>query len=57
MRNCKMTQLSRDPSLVNDLLESGQITVKEAVNPTHGNVITRAPGVGDTVETGKLRGT
>jgi serine/threonine protein phosphatase PrpC len=57
MRNGKMTQLSRDHSLVNDLLESGQITAEEAVNHPHGNVITRAVGVGDTVEIDKLRGT
>ena len=57
MRNGNMTQLSRDHSLVNDLLESGQITPEEAVNHPHGNVITRAVGVGDTVEIDKLRGT
>ena len=57
MRNGKMTQLSRDHSLVNDLLESGQITAEEAINHPHGNVITRAVGVGDTVEIDKLRGT
>ena len=57
MRNGKMTQLSTDHSLVNDLLESGQITPEEAVNHPHGNVITRAVGVGDTVEIDKLRGT
>jgi len=57
MRNGKMTQLSRDHSLVNDLLESGQITEEEAINHPHGNVITRAVGVGDTVEIDKLRGT
>jgi len=57
MRNGKMVQLSRDHSLVNDLLENGQITEEEAVNHPHGNVITRAVGVGDTVEIDKLRGT
>lgn len=57
MRNSKMTQLTRDHSLVNDMLESGQITPEEAVNHPHGNVITRAVGVGDTVEIDKLRGT
>lgn len=57
MRNGKMTQLSKDHSLVNDLLDSGQITPEEAVDHPHGNVITRAVGVGDTVEIDKLRGT
>ncbi len=57
MRDGKMTQLSRDHSLVNDLLENGQITAEEAANHPHGNVITRAVGVGDTVEIDKLRGT
>ena len=57
MRNGKMTQLSSDHSLVNDLLESGQITAEEAENHPHGNVITRAVGVGDALEIDKLRGT
>ncbi len=57
MRNGKMTQLSTDHSLVNDLLENGQITKEEAENHPHGNVITRAVGVGDVLEIDKLRGT
>ena len=57
MRNGKMTQLSKDHSLVNDLLDSGQITPEEAEHHPHGNVITRAVGVGDAVEIDKLRGT
>ncbi|MBL4805914.1 MAG: serine/threonine-protein phosphatase [Rhodobacteraceae bacterium] len=56
-RNGKMVQLSRDHSLVNDLLESGQITEAEVENHPHGNVITRAVGVGETLEIDKLRGT
>lgn len=56
-RNGKMVQLSRDHSLVNDLLESGQITEDQAENHPHGNVITRAVGVGESLEIDKLRGT
>jgi len=56
-RNGKMVQLSRDHSLVNDLLESGQITEEQAVDHPHGNVITRAVGVGEALEIDKLRGT
>ncbi len=56
-RNGKMVQVSRDHSLVNDLLESGQITAEQAENHPHGNVITRAVGVGETLEIDKLRGT
>ncbi len=57
VRNGKMIQLSKDHSLVNDLLESGQITPEQAENHPHGNVITRAVGVGETLEIDKLRGT
>lgn len=56
-RGGKMVQLSRDHSLVNDLLETGQITAEQAANHPQGNVITRAVGVGETLEIDKLRGT
>lgn len=45
MRNQQLTQLTRDHSHVQDLLEAGEISEDEAVNHPHGNVITRAVGV------------
>lgn len=45
MRNHQLTQLTRDHSHVQDLLEAGEISEEEAVNHPHGNVITRAVGV------------
>lgn len=45
MRNHHLSQLTRDHSHVQDLLEAGEISAEEAVNHPHGNVITRAVGV------------
>lgn len=45
MRNRHLTQLTRDHSHVQDLLEAGEISAEEAVNHPHGNLITRAVGV------------
>ncbi len=55
-RNGKMIQLSRDHSLVNELVDSGQITPEQAKTHPQGNVITRAVGVGESLEIDKLRG-
>lgn len=57
LRDGQLIQLSRDHSLVNDLFDSGQITEAEIDTHPHGNVITRAVGVGDTLEIDKIRGT
>lgn len=45
VRNHHLTQLTRDHSHVQDLLESGAINEEEAVDHPQGNVITRAVGV------------
>ena len=45
VRNHHLTQLTRDHSHVQDLLESGAINEEEAANHPQGNVITRAVGV------------
>lgn len=44
-RNRSLTQISRDHSQVEELLEKGIITPEEAINHPQGNVITRAVGV------------
>ncbi len=45
LRNHQLSQLTRDHSHVQELLDSGAISEKEAKNHPHGNVITRAIGV------------
>jgi len=45
LRNHQLTQLSRDHSHVQELIEMGAITPEEAVKHPHANVITRAIGV------------
>lgn len=45
LRNHQLTQLSRDHSHVQELVEMGVITPEEAINHPHSNVITRAVGV------------
>ncbi len=45
LRNHQLSQLTRDHSHVQELLDSGAISEKEAENHPHGNVITRAIGV------------
>lgn len=50
LRQGKLGQLSRDQSLLNELLDTGQITEEEAVTFEHSNVILQALGVQDDVE-------
>lgn len=47
LRNQQLSQLTRDHSHVQELLDAGQISAEEAQNHPHGNVITRAIGVED----------
>jgi serine/threonine protein phosphatase PrpC len=47
LRDGALTQLTRDHSLVQELLDGGAITEAEAGNHPHGNVITRAVGGGN----------
>ncbi len=49
-RNGKFTQVTRDQSLVNQLLESGHITAEQAKFFEHSNVILQALGVQEEVE-------
>jgi protein phosphatase len=49
-RQGKFTQVTRDQSLVNQLLESGHITQEQAKFFEHSNVILQALGVQDEVE-------
>ena len=51
-----MTQVSRDHSQVNDLIDEGMISVEEAKNHPLSNVITRAVGVMDEVKVDIVEG-
>lgn len=56
-RDGAVHQLSSDHSLVNEWVEQGKLTREEAENHPHGNVITRAIGVGnEPPEVAKVRG-
>jgi serine/threonine protein phosphatase PrpC len=46
----KITQITKDHSLVQELLDKGEITPEEARNHPQKNVITRAIGVGSNLE-------
>ena len=56
LRNSKLTQVSRDQSQVNDLIDEGMISVEEAKNHPLSNVITRAVGVMDEVKVDIVEG-
>lgn len=49
-RNNKLQQLTRDHSMVQELVEKGTLTEEEAENHPRKNLITRALGVGRSVE-------
>lgn len=50
VRNRQIEQITRDHSLVNDLVRAGMITAEEAEHHPSANVITRAIGVSREVE-------
>ena len=50
-----VTQITRDHSIVQEMLESGEITEEQARNHPRKNIITRALGVDDTVVVDYLR--
>jgi protein phosphatase len=50
LRNGILTQVTRDQSLVNQLIEAGQLTVEEAETFEHNNIILQALGTADTVQ-------
>src|SRR5215469_2558638 len=56
-RNGKLSQLSRDHSLVQELVEAGEISAADALNHPNANVITRAVGSEPTLELDRKDGT
>jgi protein phosphatase/serine/threonine-protein phosphatase Stp1 len=56
LRHGEIQMLTADHSLVASLVESGQMTWDEAEHHPQSNAITRAVGVGDTLELDKVRG-
>ncbi|MCW5838034.1 MAG: Stp1/IreP family PP2C-type Ser/Thr phosphatase, partial [Labilithrix sp.] len=50
LRGDTLVQLTRDQSLVNQLIEAGQLTEEEAETFEHNNIILQALGTSDTVQ-------
>jgi protein phosphatase len=50
LRHGKLVQVSRDQSLVNQLIEAGQLTEEEAETFEHNNIILQALGTAETVQ-------
>ena len=50
LRGEKLVQVTRDQSLVNQLIEAGQLTEEEAETFEHNNIILQALGTADTVQ-------
>jgi protein phosphatase len=50
LRSGQLVQLTRDQSLVNQLIEAGQLTEEEAETFEHNNIILQALGTADTVQ-------
>ncbi|MFO0660940.1 MAG: Stp1/IreP family PP2C-type Ser/Thr phosphatase [Polyangiaceae bacterium] len=50
LREGKFVQVTRDQSLVTQLIENGQLTPEEAENFEHNNIILQALGTSDTVQ-------
>ncbi|HEY2512067.1 MAG TPA: Stp1/IreP family PP2C-type Ser/Thr phosphatase [Polyangiaceae bacterium] len=50
LRQGSLTQVTRDQSLVNQLIEAGQLTEEEAETFEHNNIILQALGTSDTVQ-------
>jgi protein phosphatase len=50
LRGEKLVQVTRDQSLVNQLIEAGQLTEAEAETFEHNNIILQALGTADTVQ-------
>jgi serine/threonine protein phosphatase PrpC len=50
LRDGALTQVTRDQSLVNQLIEAGQLTAEEAETFEHNNIILQALGTSDTVQ-------
>jgi protein phosphatase len=50
LRNGTLVQVTRDQSLVNQLIEAGQLTEEEAETFEHNNIIVQALGTAETVQ-------
>ncbi len=50
LRGDKLVQVTRDQSLVNQLIEAGQLTEEEAETFEHNNIILQALGTSDSVQ-------
>ncbi len=50
LRGDRMVQVTRDQSLVNQLVEAGQLTEEEAENFEHSNIILQALGTAEAVQ-------
>jgi protein phosphatase len=50
LRGGRLVQVSRDQSLVNQLIEAGQLTEEEAETFEHNNIILQALGTAETVQ-------
>ncbi|HEX6271393.1 MAG TPA: Stp1/IreP family PP2C-type Ser/Thr phosphatase [Polyangiaceae bacterium] len=50
LRGDRLVQVSRDQSLVNQLIEAGQLTEEEAETFEHNNIILQALGTAETVQ-------
>jgi protein phosphatase len=50
LRNGELVQVTRDQSLVNQLIEAGQLTEEEAETFEHNNIILQALGTADSVQ-------
>ncbi|PIE06184.1 MAG: hypothetical protein CSA75_00865 [Sorangium cellulosum] len=50
LRNDRLVQVTRDQSLVTQLIEAGQLTEEEAETFEHNNIILQALGTADTVQ-------
>lgn len=50
LRGNRLVQVSRDQSLVNQLIEAGQLTEEEAETFEHNNIILQALGTSETVQ-------
>jgi PPM family protein phosphatase len=50
LRNGELVQVTRDQSLVNQLIEAGQLTEEEAETFEHNNIILQALGTSETVQ-------